>query len=533
MNVKRNAKIILYCNDDGGAGLAVSGLQKNGYSVLCCGTPAEVLEAVRRERADVVLLDLNMNEVQGAEVIREAKAINSEVSIILTGSEDDVRNNPHMLMSAGYECLPKPLGVELLKAVIEQRLNQQHLYRICSTITITRDIREILKTLLGLLTEEIGADNGVILLHPEPSEKLRIEAAQGLPEEIVGSDYLLDEHDVLSLVAANNEPIVLQGGFFRLPFLPNRVSREISSSICAPIRIGGKTLGLLSVNRMNASWPFSQSNLRTVKIAALQTAVAIQNYRAHQLALERHKLQQEMNLAHSIQQSLLPKAPRHEIRLDIGIKSIPAYFIGGDFYDFVELGKDAFGVAIGDVAGKGAPGALMMVRTLSSFRLRARPGCEPSTVLELLNNDLLENCVRGMYATVVYAIFDFSRWIVSFANAGHPPPLIRRANSIETLNTHAGIPLGILKDAPYRTGQFSIKPSDIFCSYTDGILEARDKNQQEFSLSRLKRALEESPAEAGECANHVLGEVGRFTAGLPQHDDLTLLTIKILRNGRT
>jgi sigma-B regulation protein RsbU (phosphoserine phosphatase) len=527
--MKRNARILLYSSDPAESDHASRFLEKRDYKVLTCKEPAEALALARTEKLDIVLLDLALNELQGGEIIREAKAKNPDVSVILIGSDDDISKNPHLLMFAGYEYIRKPLS-ELLCVVLEQKLNQQHLYRVSSAVTITRDLHEILDTLLESVIDEVGGDNGAVLLKDEASDSLRLQASRGLPAGLSDIPCIIDESDVLFLVLANNEPIVLHGGYVRLPFLPVPLSRGISSSICAPIRIGGKTLGLLNINWMKTLSPFCQSELRTVEIVALQAAVAIQNARAHQHALERQKLQQEMLLARSIQQHLLPKVVGDGGQIEIEFKSIPASYIGGDFYDFIKFGKDRFGLAIGDVAGKGIPG----VRAISSLRLHAQPERDPAEVLEYLNNDLLESSTRGMYATVLYSVLDFSHMSVSFANAGHPPLLVRNRHGIlYSPDSMVGIPLGILKNSTYQTDSLAFPSGSTLFLYTDGVIEAKNKQNQEFSMSRLKASIEKAPAGATECANFVLEEVERFTGGLPQHDDITFLAIQAKADGGT
>jgi serine phosphatase RsbU (regulator of sigma subunit) len=382
--------------------------------------------------------------------------------------------------------------------------------------------------------QELQADSAAVLLKENLSENLRVQAAKGLPDAIVGTTCLIDESDILFLVIMNNEPIVLQGGYVRLPFLPERFSARISSTICAPIRIGETFLGLLNVNRMQRESPFSQSDLRTVEIVALQAAVAIQNARSHELALERRKLEQELSLASLIQQNLLPKPAAHAGHCEIGCRNLPARSVGGDFYDIIKFDDNLFGFAIGDVAGKGVPGALLMMRVLSSFRAKAQGGRDPAAVLEELNADLLEGGLRGLYATVLYAVLDVSRSAISVANAGHPPPLIRnsRTRAVHSVDTHVGVPLGVLKRPSYQAATFAVEPEDTVLFYTDGLIEARDANQQYFSEARIRKAVEHGPEGAAECAAHLCEEVARFTAGMPQHDDLTLLAIRPLLESR-
>jgi sigma-B regulation protein RsbU (phosphoserine phosphatase) len=171
-----------------------------------------------------------------------------------------------------------------------------------------------------------------------------------------------------------------------------------------------------------------------------------------------------------------------------------------------------------------------MMRVLSSFRIKAQGGRDPAAVLEELNADLLEGGSRGLYATVLYAVLDVSRKTISVANAGHPPPLIRNngAKAAHSMDAHVGIPLGILRRPSYQTTCLAIDAEDTFLLYTDGLIEARDVNGRYFSEAGIRKAVENSPQGAAECADYIFEEVARFTTGMLQHDDLTLLAIRPL-----
>lgn len=527
--MKGSARIILFDRDTESRTQAAACLAGRGYKLAQFASSDETLAAVRRLPADIVLLDLDVNEIHGMEIIMQAKGNNPEVSIILMGTQNAAERNPNMLMFAGYEYVLKPLRDDVLCAAIEQRLNQQHLYRICSALSTELDVNNVLNVLLESTLQEVDADQAAVLLKDESSGRLRVEAAKGLPGGIVGTTCEADDTDIVGLALANNEPIVSQGGFARLPFVSDELSREVGSSIFAPIRIGGKTIGMLNVNRLGASEPFCQSDLRTVEIVALQTGVAVQNARAHHHALERQKMEHELDLARAIQQNLFPKISGYERYAEIVSENIPASMVGGDFFDFVELAPDRFGVVIGDVAGKGVPGALLMVRAISNFRLRARPGQEPGKVLEELNNDLIESNTHGMYVTAIYAVFDFGRRVLRFANAGHPPLFLCRSSS-ETLECHdaaAGIPMGILKDFTYETAELPLEPGCLAFLYTDGIIEARNPDREDFSLVRLKSLANARPLCPRKLCECVMRELMAFTAGRPHHDDLTLLAVGI------
>jgi len=532
-SMSKKARIVMFGEDADSHSQALSLLAEDGYDVARFPTAKETLLALKRSRADVVLLDLEADEIHATEIIRQAKSDNPEVSIILMGTPGAVESNPNMLLFGGYEYVLKPLHGEVLRTAIEQRLHQQHIYRICSTLSRAIDVDDTLDLILDTALRETGSSHGVILLVNGSSDSLRIETSKGLPDRAAGSTLLLDDAEILRFVIDNGEPIVLQGGFARLPFIPDHPPSGTGSSVCAPIRMGGRTIGVLNVNRPASARPFSQSDLRTIEIIGLQAAVAINQARAHRHALERQKLKHELDLARSIQQSLLPPTPNYGPWAQIEARSMPAHMIGGDFYDFAELGPDRLGLAIGDVAGKGVPGALLMVRAISNFRLRVSPDKTPGTILEELNNDLALNSTRGMHVTAIYAIFDFGRRVLQLSNAGHPCPFLGDTTACgpKSVDLSQGIPLGIMKDATFETTEIPLQPGGLAFFYTDGVVEAKGPGREEFSRARLESLLRRTPTSIPRLADAVLSELTAFTAGRPQHDDLTFVAVRMNASG--
>lgn len=525
------AQILVFGEDTDSCNHAADLLCESGYEVSRFSSAIEAMPHLRRARADAVLLDIETNEIVGMEIIREAKARNPEVSIILMGAQEALDKNPNLLLFGGYEYVLKPLGREALRAAVEQRLNQQRIYRICQALNSTLDLTETLDLILDTALRETGADHGAVLLENGAPGLLRIEAARGLPNEIVGTEHAVEDTAIIQIVLDNCEPVVFQGGFARLDFLPDPMSSAISSGVCAPIRIDGIPVGVLNVNRVAPAEPFSQTDLRMIEIIGMQAATALTNARIHQQALESQRLEHELSLARSIQQSLLPKARLGRQLIDVEPRSIPAHMIGGDFYDLFELGDDRIGLAIGDVAGKGVPGALLMVRAISSLRLRVGPDISPGAVLELLNRDLVLNGSRGMYVTAIYAVFDLRRETLQLACAGHPAPILRHFGQENCPDNRPpgsepqGIPLGILKDATFETVEITFRPGDFAVFYTDGVTEARNLSDEEFTVDRLQKLIGKRPPSMKELVDDVMSELTSFTAGRSQHDDLTLVAI--------
>jgi sigma-B regulation protein RsbU (phosphoserine phosphatase) len=236
-------------------------------------------------------------------------------------------------------------------------------------------------------------------------------------------------------------------------------------------------------------------------------------------------LQRDLAIAADIQRSLLPSADdAGETAFDVQAIMIPAQAVGGDFYDLFALGEGRLGVVIGDVSGKSVPAALLMAVTRSLLRSCALRGGEPGVCLEEVNQLLVRDTSAERFVTLFYAVMDAPRGVLRYANAGHNLPLLLRgAGPVEELSG-AGVVLGVVSHARYQTQTTPLRPGDQLFLYTDGIPEALNPRQEQFSKPRLHELLRELDGTSpGELIAHVVEAVRHFTAGAAQSDDLTAL----------
>ena len=214
-------------------------------------------------------------------------------------------------------------------------------------------------------------------------------------------------------------------------------------------------------------------------------AVAVQNaLRFQEERSEREKMDREAQEARSIQQALLPKSSPFIPGFAVSGVSISAGAIGGDWFDFIDLGEGRWGLVLADVAGKGTAAALLMSATRAMLRSLAEAACTPSEVLTKLNQLLVEDFPSGRFVTMVYAVLDSNNGTFTYANAGHLPPLLVDSTGARFLETEMGLPLGI------RHGSFSETTIPLgekarLALYSDGITEATNQSDEEYGPARL------------------------------------------------
>jgi len=242
-------------------------------------------------------------------------------------------------------------------------------------------------------------------------------------------------------------------------------------------------------------------------------------------------LRQELTVARRIQESILHRSfPAFPERSDIDIHAemIPARTVGGDFYDFFFIDPDRLGFVIGDVSGKGVPAALFMAVSKTLLKATAMTGLPPEQCLEQANRVLHLESPTSMFVSVFYGVLDTRTGEVSYSNGGHNAPyIVRRDGRVDHTDPIGGPVLAMLVDSKYDFGQTVLDPGDAIFMFTDGVTEARNFDDQEFSESALEQFLGQTHSlPLGDITRQVIDEIQRFAGDAPQADDITVLTLR-------
>jgi serine phosphatase RsbU (regulator of sigma subunit) len=238
-----------------------------------------------------------------------------------------------------------------------------------------------------------------------------------------------------------------------------------------------------------------------------------------------HQERRDLEAATQIQKSFLPgERPRIE-----GLQFFDYYSsarqVGGDYYDYIRLPGNRLAVALGDVSGKGVSAALLMARLSAAVRFSLATEPTVAGAVRQLNAVLTPAGNADRFITFVVAVLDLNTFILTLVNAGHMPPLRRRAQPVEVDdvgNQIVGIPLGVL-DWPYQETVLPFQPGDTLILYTDGVTEARNLQDELYGASRLREVVHGAPAGVEALGMAILSDVRRFAAERPQSDDLTFV----------
>ncbi len=237
-------------------------------------------------------------------------------------------------------------------------------------------------------------------------------------------------------------------------------------------------------------------------------------------------LQNELDVASSIQQSILPTEFPKSDDYQVAANMEPARNVGGDFFDILRLEYGRIGIAVADVSDKGVPAALFMMSSRTLLKGAAIGSETPGDVLREVNDLLNEENDTAMFVTVVYAMYDPETHKVTYANGGHNPPLVVHADgSSDLLPLTGGIALGIIPGIHYQQTSTTLSPGDTIFFYTDGVTEAMNEDGEEFGIERLRKVFEPSPPTDSESATEAVFEaVHAFAGDTDQSDDITCVT---------
>ncbi len=305
--------------------------------------------------------------------------------------------------------------------------------------------------------------------------------------------------------------------------------RDAGVALVVPLVTQGELIGTLNLGPRLSEQDYSTDDRRLLATLAAQAAPAI---RVAQLvreqaaeAAERERYEQELKVAQLIQQQFLPHELPNLPEWQIAAYYGPARVVGGDFYDFIDLGEGRIGVVVGDVTDKGVPAALVMARTHSILRAEAPRLIDPGKVLARANELLAPDMPAKMFVTCLYGVLEPATGRFRFANAGHNLPYIRTETGVIELRA-TGLPLGLMPDISYEETDGVVGPGEGMLLYSDGIVEQHGPGREMYGFPRLRRAMEGDDAGSRLLDRLLVGLKDFQGPTVEQEDDITLVALQ-------
>jgi sigma-B regulation protein RsbU (phosphoserine phosphatase) len=397
------------------------------------------------------------------------------------------------------------------------------LQKAAKKISSILDLDELIDEVVHDIATSFGCLEANIYLRDSSRRYMVLASVCGCTKSSKGEALEIGKRGMVGYVAATGQmryaPDVSQDPYY-VPCEENT-----HSEVAIPLEIGGEVIGVFTAAHPDLD-AFPSDQLRLLQSLCSHVAVAINNAQLFQRERqERERMVREAQEARLIQEALLPKSSPYIPGFVIAGQSCPAGAVGGDWYDFIPLSDGRWGLVLADVSGKGTAAALLMSATRGMLRSLAEACCTPSEVMARLNRLMIDDVPKGRFVTMVYAILDPQLRTVTFANAGHPLPLLVDGSGARFLSTDAGLPLGIL-NSPFAETTVQLSAGSRLVFYSDGITEAADSNDQEYGLCRLQEHFtkKESSAES------ILKDVHNYSAPEALRDDATVIVINLDRD---
>jgi phosphoserine phosphatase RsbU/P len=400
-----------------------------------------------------------------------------------------------------------------------------------------RVLDDVLALVMDSAIAVSGAERGCILL-ANPSGELEFKLGRGRDRVTLPGSRFETSRKIPEEVFATGEARIvadlLDGDFANVHH--GTVALGIRNVLCVPLRLvryleraeaveEERRIGVLYLDSRERGSLLSSSTRAALETLATEAAVAIENARLYRETLEKARLEQEMRIAAEIQRALLPRSAHVGPSIHAAAMTVPCRSIGGDFFDYLDLPQQRFGFALGDVAGKGPPAALLSAMVQGIFSAQVSSVDGPAASLSRVNQALIRRAIESRFVTVLYGIITPDGQL-TYCNAGHNPPLLVGRKRVLKLD-RGGLMLGLFENAVFDEETITLEPGECVVVFSDGVSEAVNAAGEEFGEARILACIQDNFSRLPqEMLDSLLAEVRRFAHGVPPADDVTALVLR-------
>jgi sigma-B regulation protein RsbU (phosphoserine phosphatase) len=457
-----------------------------------------------------------------------------------------------MIQGIAHQTAAAVENARLLETRQEEAYVSTALLQVAQAVVSLNDLDDILGAIVRITPMLVGVEWCIVFLWYEEASIFRPCQAYGIPRSVelelrsrqyeAGEFPFLDairESDQLSTLDVFSDwedltPLGFAEDFVTLVRSGVAGRNGVHSLVAVPLSVKGVGLGVMLVEESRTSSRFRERRLELLTGIAQQAAIAVQNDLLQQEMAERERLEQELQLAHDIQQTFMPSQLPDLAGWELAVTWRAARQVAGDFYDFFDLPSGRLGLVIADVADKGMGAALFMALTRALVRAAALENVSPAAALARVNELLIPDTQQGMFVTIIYAVLYLETGELAYANAGHNLPLLfrLRPQGLERLS-RGGMALGVLQGIRYEEYFVELGPGDFLVFYTDGITEAFSAEGQMFGEERLRAAIQAADAGTAQAMLDAIdAAVADFTRDSSPSDDMTLMVLhRVLPQG--
>jgi phosphoserine phosphatase RsbU/P len=420
--------------------------------------------------------------------------------------------------------------IQKINRVKTQRL--EVISKVSFMLNSITDINNLLAILLEFILNIANADTGSIQLIQKNLFYTKVHA--NFPDKI-RKKLKLKSNEIISDHVIRTKEVCIIRDFMKNPNVEPNPQLSIDSYVCLPLLVKGALIGVVNIIQKSSAsaTKLTYDDIKTLMTITSLSGTAIHNALLYKETLRRKALEQELKIANSIQNKLLPSSVPNNDTFNFGAISIPAREIGGDYYDFFILDEENIGILLADIIGKGIPAGLFMAMLKSILHRHIPQFISPAKALSYLNKLLFKDQVINKFVPLFYGILNTKNNSFTYSNAGHEPAMLYSKNKVSTLDT-MGFPLGAYEDAKYQEKEITLQDEDIVLIFTDGVVEARNKNGIAFGRSKLQSILKQNKNfSADKLVKYIYSQIKNTHKPEEQYDDLTIVSIKADKEQKT
>jgi len=407
----------------------------------------------------------------------------------------------------------------------------EQIYQMTTLVAGSLSLQEVLDRLAEAAVRIVGVKACSIRLLDEQAGELKMRSTCGLSAEYQNKGNV-SKNDTVIKAAFAGQAVVIDDMRIdeRVKYKQAAIKEGLVSQLTVAMKFRARAIGVL---RLYSPRPkrFDSDDIALARSVASQCAVAITNTRLYEEALQGQRMAEQMRLAGVIQRRMIPQQPPKIKGLDIAAAYIPCFDVGGDFYDFFDVGDGSVSLAIADVMGKGLPAALMMSCLRGTVRAFAEsyPGPQAmGAIIDRLNRAACRECTGGDFISLFYAYISGERKSITYCSCGHEPAVLLRNGGVVSLEK-GGMVLGVMPDAIYETGTLKLQKSDVLLFYTDGLVDAANFDGILWGRDKmLESAGQFLDCSAGQLLKNILAYRRRFIGLANQRDDTSLVVVRLV-----
>lgn len=422
------------------------------------------------------------------------------------------------------------MAVGIENARLHTRTTQQArtlllLNDIARELTSILNVDELLKRVADLVSRLIHYQMFSILLLDAAGEKLQHRFAVRFEENIQLKHDIPVQSGVVGASVQQRRAVLVPDVGKDSRYI--QVNPETRSELAVPLIYKDRVIGVLDLEHTKRGF-FTEDHKRTVTTLAAQVAIAIENARLYeQIERQEKRLERDLAMARELQFGLLPHSLPTMPNLELAAKFAPARAIGGDLYDFVKYSQSRLACVIGDVSGKGAPAAIYAALVSGILRSHAPIEPGPAEMLSAVNFSLSERRIEGQFVSIIYAVWNDRDRSLQVANSGLPRPIYCHQGKIQVIEA-TGLPLGLFEEADYDELSFAATPGDMFVFFSDGILDASNRDGELFGRQKVEKIVSECSTNSAESVvKSLFKAVAEHASGVETFDDQTVVAIKV------